>query len=216
MPQISNNERWSARLDRIGFLLFGMVYGGIVVVFFLGDTLMSARLLLVGFAATYDRFRRRREKEAAAAAFQPAVAVLIPAYNEEKVIERPCGPRCVRIIRACASSWSMMAPRTTPWRWSGSVPNDIAAGRVTLLTKPNAGKADALNFGLEYVKEEIFIGIDADTIIHPKAISLLVPHFSDPKWRRWRGMRKWATASTCGPAGRRWSISPARISSGGR
>jgi len=81
---------------------------------------------------------------------------------------------------------------------------EIAEGRVTVLTKPNSGKADALDFGLEHVTEDIFIGIDADTIIAPNAISNLVPHFADPRvaamagnakvgnrvnlWTRWQAL----------------------------
>jgi cellulose synthase/poly-beta-1,6-N-acetylglucosamine synthase-like glycosyltransferase len=73
-----------------------------------------------------------------------------------------------------------------------------------VLTKPNSGKANALNFGLAQVTEEIFLGIDADTIIHPRAVSLLVPHFLAPKvaavagnakvgnrvnlWTRWQAL----------------------------
>ena len=41
-----------------------------------------------------------------------------------------------------------------------------AGGKVLILTKPNSGKADALNFGLEHLRdEEIFVGIDADTVV---------------------------------------------------
>ena len=56
-----------------------------MVIFFLGDVLMSARLVLVGLFATIDRFRRRK---IAGRSYEPRVAVLIPAYNEEKVIVR--------------------------------------------------------------------------------------------------------------------------------
>jgi cellulose synthase/poly-beta-1,6-N-acetylglucosamine synthase-like glycosyltransferase len=82
--------------------------------------------------------------------------------------------------------------------------NEIAAGLVTVLTKPNSGKADALNYGLEHVNEELFVGIDADTIIAPDAITKLVAHFRDPKvsaiagnakvgnrvnlWTRWQAL----------------------------
>ena len=75
---------------------------------------------------------------------------------------------------------------------------------MTVLTKPNSGKADALNYGLEHVTEEIFVGIDADTIIAPDAISKLVPHFSNSRvaaiagnakvgnrvnlWTRWQAL----------------------------
>ena len=59
----------------------------IVMVFFVGDVLMSARLILVGRLrddrpAAHDRIARPRRTS-----FR-GVAVLIPAYNEEKVIVR--------------------------------------------------------------------------------------------------------------------------------
>ena len=81
---------------------------------------------------------------------------------------------------------------------------EIADGRVLLLTKTNAGKAEALNHALKYTKDEIYVGIDADTVIAPTAISIMVPHFADPKvaavagnakvgnrvnlWTRWQAL----------------------------
>jgi cellulose synthase/poly-beta-1,6-N-acetylglucosamine synthase-like glycosyltransferase len=76
---------------------------------------------------------------------------------------------------------------------------------VVILTKPNFGKAEALDYGLQRLRdEEIFVGIDADTVIAPDAISRLVPHFLDPKvgavagnakvgnrvnlWTRWQAL----------------------------
>ncbi len=50
-----------------------------------------------------------------------------------------------------------------------------------MLTKPNGGKADALNYALERIDEEFYVGIDADTVIATDAISKLVPHFEDPE-----------------------------------
>jgi cellulose synthase/poly-beta-1,6-N-acetylglucosamine synthase-like glycosyltransferase len=73
-----------------------------------------------------------------------------------------------------------------------------------VLSKPNAGKAEALNFALHQTDEEIYVGIDADTIIAPDAIGRLVKHFADPKvgavagnakvgnrvnlWTRWQAL----------------------------
>ena len=62
-----------------------------------------------------------------------------------------------------------------------------------------------MNFGLQHLTdEEIFVGIDADTVIAPDAIARLVPHFADPKvgavagnakvgnrvnlWTRWQAL----------------------------
>ena len=81
---------------------------------------------------------------------------------------------------------------------------EIDEGKVTVLTKPNAGKAEALNFGIQHVREEVYIGIDADTVIAVDAIRMLVRHFADPKigavagnakvgnrvnlWTRWQAL----------------------------
>ena len=174
----------------------------IIIVFFVGDVLMSARLVLIGALATYDRVRRR---PGADPNYRPNVAVLIPAYNEEKVIERTVRsvlesdyPRLRAIVIDDGSSDTTLEVCREAFR------NEIADGRVTVLTKPNSGKADALTFGLEHVTEEIFVGIDADTIIAPDAISKLVPHFADPQvaaiagnakvgnrvnlWTRWQAL----------------------------
>ena len=64
--------------------------------------------------------------------------------------------------------------------------------------------ADALNFALERIDEELYVGIDADGVIAHDAITNLVPHFADPKigavagnakvgnrvnlWTRWQAL----------------------------
>ena len=59
------------------------------LVFFAGDILMSARLILVGVFAIIDRLRRLASR-GASPGYNPRVAVLIPAYNEEV----PSSVRC--------------------------------------------------------------------------------------------------------------------------
>ena len=203
MPPISANEKWSARLDAFGFWVYGALITSIVIIFFLGDVLMSGRLFLVGALAVIDRFQRRKLLASRAAAdFRPAVAVLIPAFNEEKVIERTVRaaldsdyPKLRVIIIDDGSKDRTLEVARAAF---------AADPRVLILTKPNSGKAAALNYGLEYVTEEIFVGIDADTVIAPNAISMLVPHFLDSRigalagnakvgnrvnfWTRWQAL----------------------------
>ncbi|HTS57864.1 MAG TPA: polysaccharide deacetylase family protein, partial [Terriglobales bacterium] len=184
MPALPANQRWAARVDWIGFALWTFVSKGIAWVFFLGDLLMTGRLLFVGAFAIYDRLRLRPLLESAEAAYyRPAVAVLIPAYNEAKVIERTVRAALasdypelrVIVIDDGSRDGTLEVARSAFARERDS-------GRVLVLTKPNAGKAEALNFGLEHFEdEEIFVGIDADTVVAPEAISRLVPHFLDPK-----------------------------------
>ena len=86
MPPISPKMRWQARIDWVAFFFFRFFANFVVDIFFVGDVLMSARLILIGMFATdrpdpqAARFRQ--------ACMSRSVAVLIPAYNEEKVIVR--------------------------------------------------------------------------------------------------------------------------------
>ena len=86
MPPLTPRQRWQARVDSIAFFVLGFFNHFVVGVFFVGDMLMSARLIIIGLFAIIDRFRKR--KNFATPDYAPRVAVLIPAYNEEKVIVR--------------------------------------------------------------------------------------------------------------------------------
>jgi cellulose synthase/poly-beta-1,6-N-acetylglucosamine synthase-like glycosyltransferase len=207
MPPLPPNEYWSARLNWIGFWLFSATMAAIVLIFFLGDILMTGRLVSVGVLAIYDRLRAHvYGTPAQIAAYRPQVAVLIPAYNEEKVIERTIqgaldsdypNLRVIVIDDGSKDRTLEIARR--------AFAAEEAAGKVLILTKPNGGKAEALNFGLEHIRDaELFVGIDADTIIAPDAIARLVPHFLNPKvaavagnakvgnrvnlWTRWQAL----------------------------
>ncbi len=202
MPPISSKMRWQARIDSVAFFFYGFFRHFVVDVFFIGDVLMSGRLILVGIFALIDRIRRRRVPPGE---FTPRVAVLIPAYNEETVI--------VRTIRSVLKSdYANIrvividdGSRDNTFEVArDAYPKEIAQGRLTVLTKPNAGKAEALNFALQQLEEDIYVGIDADTVIAPDAISGLVRHFADPRvgavagnakvgnrvnlWTRWQAL----------------------------
>jgi cellulose synthase/poly-beta-1,6-N-acetylglucosamine synthase-like glycosyltransferase/spore germination protein YaaH/peptidoglycan/xylan/chitin deacetylase (PgdA/CDA1 family) len=207
MPPLSASDYWSAELNAISFGLFGGTMTAITLIFFLGDILMTGRLISVGVLAIYDRLRAPVYGTAAEiAAYRPRVAVLIPAYNEEKVIERTVQGALdsdypnlrVVVIDDGSKDRTLEIVRR-------EFAAEEAAGKVLILTRPNGGKAEALNFGLEHVGgAEIFVGIDADTIIAPDAIARLVPHFLNPKvgavagnakvgnrvnlWTRWQAL----------------------------
>jgi peptidoglycan-N-acetylglucosamine deacetylase len=179
MPVLAPNEILAARLNDATFTMLNVLILIIKWVFLLGDVLMSVRLLGIGMLATYDRLRK--VPVLAGPDYKPAVTVIVPAYNEEKVIEQTVRsvlasdyPNLHTIVVDDGSS-----DRTTQVV-EEKFAQEIADGRVRLLTKKNAGKAEALNYALRFTDDEIYVGIDADTVIAPNAISLLVPHFADP------------------------------------
>ena len=72
MPRLSANEVWSARIDRVGLRIFGLLMAAIVFVFYVGDILMSFRLFGVGALAIWDRFwRGRKERKPRASSSLP-------------------------------------------------------------------------------------------------------------------------------------------------
>src|SRR6202051_3167383 len=174
MPPLRTNDYWAARLNWIGFWLASALMTTITVVFFLGDILMTGRLTSVGVLAIYDRIRSHvHGTPEQIKAYRPRVAVLIPAYNEEKVIERTIQGALesdypnlrVIVIDDGSKDRTLEIARC-------AFAAEEAAGRVIILTKPNGGKAEALNFGLQHIGDaELFVGIDADTIIAPHAVA---------------------------------------------
>jgi len=207
MAPLPTGQRWAARLDRLSFWLFDAAVISIAWIFFIGDILMTGRLVFIGAAAVFDRLQEKIfGKPAEIASYRPKVAVLIPAYNEEKVIERTVRAALnsnypnlrVIVIDDGSRDRTLEVARAAFTR-------EEAEGRVLILTKPNAGKAEALNFGIEHILDaELFVGIDADTIIAHDAVSRLVPHFINPKvgaiagnakvgnrvnlWTRWQAL----------------------------
>ena len=207
MAPLPRGELWAARLDRLGFWLFDFGVIGITWIFLVGDLLMTGRLLFIGAAAVYDRLHEKIfGKPAEVASYKPKVAVLIPAYNEEKVIERTVRgalssnyPNLRVIVIDDGSRDRTLEVARNAFK------HEVAAGKVLILGKRNSGKAEALNYGIDHIGDaEIFVGIDADTIIAPDAIARLVPHFINPKvgaiagnakvgnrvnlWTRWQAL----------------------------
>ncbi len=204
MVKLDTEEIWAARLNYATFTMFALISLFIYMVFIVGDILMSGRLLGIGALATYDRLRKSGLPPGAEN-FRPRVTVIVPAYNEEKVIERTVRsvlasdyPDLKVIVVDDGSKDETFAVAQEVFQ------REIAAGRVLLLTKENGGKAEALNYGLRHTKDEFYVGIDADTSIAPNAVGRLVAHFADPEvgavagnakvgnrvnlWTRWQAL----------------------------
>ena len=189
MPALTSRQRWQARADSVAFFIWALFGQFVIFVFYVGDVLMSARLIIIGVCAIIDRLRKRRNF--AGPDYAPSVAVLIPAYNEEKVIARTIRSvmmsnyknlRIVVIDDGSKDSTYKVACE--------AYPEQIASGRLTVMTKPNGGKADALNYALEHIQEEIYIGIDADGVIATRCGEQHDLPLRQPEDRRGRGQRQ--------------------------
>ncbi len=117
----------------------------------------------------------------------------MPAYNEEKVISRTIHsvlnsnyPNLrVVVIDDGSSDRTYEVARE-------EFADAIARGRVTVLRQENGGKARALNYGLQFVTEEIFVGIDADTLIATMRSPTWYLTSRMRDWAPWRATPRWA------------------------
>ncbi len=107
----------------------------------------------------------------------PLVSILVPAYNEQGVISRT--------ITSLLSTKYQNKEILIIDDGSSDLTRFVAQGYekqgVRVITKPNGGKASALNYGLLFARGDIVITIDADSMVTRDAIDKIVQAMeSDP------------------------------------
>lgn len=120
----------------------------------------------------------RRPRDRIDPEWTPAVTVIVPAYNEGKVIET-----CIRSIFACNyQDVRVIVVDDGSKDDTAKVVADLARtnGRVHLVRQKNAGKWAAANTALRHVKTPYFIVLDADSMLDAEAIRWIVQPFADP------------------------------------
>jgi biofilm PGA synthesis N-glycosyltransferase PgaC len=152
----------------------------------------------------------RRHRQLNSEPYRPLVTVLVPAYNEEKVIERSLQSiwnntyQNIEIVVISDGSTDGTAEavqkfinsRTRVYRQT--VPKIVRTKNglkrvwhrghspinrsIKLIRQRNGGKASALNNGLRnHAKGELIMMLDADSLLHKRAIANAIGYFDDPK-----------------------------------
>lgn len=175
MPQLSTSDLTAVRIDVGAFLVLHALGVLFEWLFFLAIALGIARAV----AMTALAWWQSRSPRAAPPEFEPTVSVIIPAYNEERVIaasvERVLASDYPALQVIVADDGSKDATSTIVAERFGHDP------RVTLLTLVNGGKAAALNRALKEATGEVVIALDADTQFEPLTIRRLARWFADPQ-----------------------------------
>jgi len=178
MPPISASDQLAARIDLALFSALGGLVVGLRWLFGIAITVGILRALALSALAL---IQARREGRTVFPAIDPDrfVTVMIPAYNEERVI--------VRAVRGVLASTDVSIEVIVIDDGSKDATSAVVAEafaddpRVRLLTLENGGKARALNRGMEQARGEIVIALDADTQFEPTTIARLARWFDDPK-----------------------------------
>jgi cellulose synthase/poly-beta-1,6-N-acetylglucosamine synthase-like glycosyltransferase/peptidoglycan/xylan/chitin deacetylase (PgdA/CDA1 family) len=175
MPKVSSYDLTSSYINFVGFFGISLYMKIITAIFYFGLFLGVGRALIIGTLAIIEKLQSK---------FPPrhshglSTAVIIPAYNEGKVI-------CKTIDSVLASEYKdfqiLVINDGSSDNTSKTVSKKYGRNRrVILMDKPNTGKSDSINYGLKHTHADIVIIIDADTIFDRYTIPRLVRHFSDP------------------------------------
>lgn len=149
------------------FILF-MIYFSIGVGIF--------RVVGLGLLAVIQ-YKQRRPAPFNAQEIQPFVSVLVPAYNEEKVI----GKTIESLLASNYRNFEILVINDGSKDRTLEVARQYAHHRqLRIIDKPNGGKSSCLNLGIEQARGEIVIAMDADTIFDPNFIPYALGHFRDP------------------------------------
>ncbi|HEY5289649.1 MAG TPA: glycosyltransferase [Caulobacteraceae bacterium] len=179
MPPTSRSS-WELFLDRLGFGFFRYLNAGMQGLFIVAIVLGVARLAFLAVLSLWHRFREAgREPPMLDRETGPLISVLIPCFNEEKVI-------VASVERILHSDWAHIEILVVDDGSTDGTAQAVRAAfasepRVTLLTFENGGKARALNRGLKLCRGDIVVALDADTLFPPETLPRLARWFADPR-----------------------------------
>ncbi|MGZ5998666.1 MAG: glycosyltransferase, partial [Rhizomicrobium sp.] len=164
--------------DRVVFLAISWAGRFLYYAFIAAIWLGVSRLLFLAGLSLWNA-RREREQSIAALPNPHHVSVIVPAYNEEKVI----GITVERILESDHHDLEVIVVDDGSQDRTAEVVHNKFGNdpRVVLLRVANGGKANALNAGMKLAKGEIVVALDADTQFQTDTIGRLVRWFADEK-----------------------------------
>ncbi|WP_336958548.1 glycosyltransferase [Sphingobium aquiterrae] len=177
MPPVKDADLVAVRIDVGIFLILAAIAVALKWMFFVVILFGMARAVMLAALALGSRLRRNR---VVPPPIDPGlfVSVIIPAFNEAKVIETSVR----RVLESQDVRLEVIVVDDGSTDSTSAIVRTAFAGnpRVRLLTLGNGGKAAALNRALELASAPIVVALDADTQFEPLTIARLARWFADP------------------------------------
>jgi peptidoglycan-N-acetylglucosamine deacetylase len=162
-----------------GFGLLGIVEWLLFWIFTIAVVLGVGRLVIIGALALVQRVKRHQDRSVPTTYFPP-VSVIIPAYNEEKVISQTIDSLIAQQYRG-AIEIIVVDDGSKDGTYQQARASHGDKPGVRVFTKPNGGKASALNFGIAHALYDIVIALDADTLFARDTVAELVQPLAEPR-----------------------------------
>jgi cellulose synthase/poly-beta-1,6-N-acetylglucosamine synthase-like glycosyltransferase/spore germination protein YaaH/peptidoglycan/xylan/chitin deacetylase (PgdA/CDA1 family) len=156
---------------------FGYWAGHILFTLFITFILLSiARILLMAYLVTKERISEYREAAVLPVMDKyPLVSIIVPAYNEEVNAVSSLD----NLLKTDYPNFNIIfvddGSKDSTYEKVSQVFSNHKL--VKVFSKPNGGKASALNYGIAQTDAEFVVCIDADTKLKYDAVSKLMNHF---------------------------------------
>jgi cellulose synthase/poly-beta-1,6-N-acetylglucosamine synthase-like glycosyltransferase/peptidoglycan/xylan/chitin deacetylase (PgdA/CDA1 family)/spore germination protein YaaH len=180
MPPIKDDADSGIVGTLYNLFILSVFYGNwfLLYLFLSAIFLAMGRVILIGVLALRQFSEDKKEiAERESNTHMPAVSIIVPAYNEEitgaKTIESLLGIKYRDFEIIFVDDGSKDKTYEIVNAAYGNNP------KVKILTKPNGGKASALNFGIEHATHDFVVCIDADTQLQEDAVFHLMAYFTD-------------------------------------
>lgn len=139
------------------------------------------KLLILPLAVWFEvrASRRRRRGVPTLLDEWPSVSIIVPAYNEARVIED-----CVRSIQLTRyDRYDVILVDDGSTDNTAGLMQRLAAAdpRITVLTQANAGKGAALNLGIRNATGDVLMFADADGIFSARTVLRMLRGFEDKR-----------------------------------
>ncbi|HZK94626.1 MAG TPA: glycosyltransferase [Prolixibacteraceae bacterium] len=147
-------------------------------IFFLALFLSLIKIVSLAIMAIRQKIVSKKQLQDISSGVAHNVSIIVPGYNEELT-----GPKTVENL-LLTDYPDIEIIFIDDGSKDNTYKNILARygdhPKVKVLTKPNGGKASALNYGIGYATGDILVCIDADTVLKSDAVSRMVTFFSDP------------------------------------
>ena len=158
--------------DQVTYALLGLTWIGLK-----GYVLLLALIFMLRAPIYLALALLRREPKGIDPAFKPKVSVIVPAYNEEKVIARTLQS----ILRSKYENYEIIVIDDGSTDRTADIAESFVPGNrhLTVIRHANKGKWHAVDLGVLHSDAPIFLIVDADTLLDPDAICEIVQPFKD-------------------------------------
>jgi poly-beta-1,6 N-acetyl-D-glucosamine synthase len=171
MPEAVTQAR---ERDILTYMILGGSWVGVKGYILLFALLFMVRAPIYLLLAIFRKRSRKVDPD-----YVPFVSVIVPAYNEEKVIARTLQT----ILASHYGNFEVVVVDDGSKDRTADIVRDTMAKdpRVSLICDSNHGKWHAENVAIAHATGDIFVVVDADTLLHPDALTQIVQPFKDPR-----------------------------------